>query len=39
MNRLAGLVVTARRRGFDSRFGFFLCVGRELFGGKAKVGS
>jgi len=39
MTRLAGLVVTARRRGFDTRFRVFLCVWRELFGGKARGGS
>jgi len=39
MNRLAGLVVIARRRGFDMRFKFFLSVWRELLGGKSKGGS
>ena len=39
MNRLAGLVVIARRRGLDTHFKFFLSIWRELFGGKSRGGS
>jgi len=38
MNRLAGLVVIARRRGLNTRFKFVLSVWRELFGGKSRGG-
>jgi len=39
MNRLAGLVVSVRRRGFDTRFKLFLSIWRELLGGKSRGGS
>jgi len=34
MNRLAGLVMIARRRGWNTRFKLFLSVWHELFGRK-----
>ena len=36
MNRLAGLVMIARRRGLNTRFKLFLSVWRELFGRKSR---
>jgi len=39
MKRLAGLVVIARRRGFDIRFGLSCAFWRELFGDKVRGGS
>jgi len=39
MNRLAGLVMIARRRGLNTRFKLFLSVWHELFGRKSRGGS
>jgi len=39
MNRLAGLVMIARRRELNTRFKLFLSVWHELFGGKSRGGS